>query len=264
MFHERTGDELVMGADGYATVGVADLWHKHIVHSGDIFRETEGGLYDRMDAWVQDCHLGSGSRVIDICCGQGVTSQRASKRGAYVLGVDVSEPLINIARGKYRENPNLSFQIGDAANLYWISDGFYQAGMMINGIFHIGPESMPKAVSELSRVTKGGVLITGVNPDCYEDFAAVFTNQTRCKVETQTPGQESTEIVIGDPEIAGPNGTRIILKNTPFVMHPEKNLYTAFENSGLELVREETYGNLTLVGGPDRDLFVEYRLEHIK
>jgi len=59
-----------------------------------------------------------GERVIDIGCGTGTTSLRIADmvgdRG-YVLGVDVSEPLVEAARRNAVRRPNVQFLLGDAS-----------------------------------------------------------------------------------------------------------------------------------------------------
>ncbi|MGE0152623.1 MAG: class I SAM-dependent methyltransferase [Reyranellaceae bacterium] len=59
-----------------------------------------------------------GERVIDIGCGTGTTSLRIAdlvgERGE-VLGVDVSEPLVEAARRNAAGRPNVQFLLGDAA-----------------------------------------------------------------------------------------------------------------------------------------------------
>src|SRR4030042_4889175 len=151
--------------DGYGYEDVAILWNRHITEAHDPFREKSGGLYDRIRGWVRANNLGWEQEIIDVCCGQGVTSVAASKLGPFVTGVDISEPLIEIARRENRRSVSVRFYNGNAADLYWIPKGHVFGGMMINGIFHLYPGVMEKAVTELSRVTTGPVLITTVAPE---------------------------------------------------------------------------------------------------
>jgi 2-polyprenyl-3-methyl-5-hydroxy-6-metoxy-1,4-benzoquinol methylase len=58
----------------------------------------------------------AGSQVLDIACGNGLTSRRLAALGAHVTGFDFSENLIE--RAKTRPNPNsrISYHVMDATN----------------------------------------------------------------------------------------------------------------------------------------------------
>lgn len=59
--------------------------------------------------------LRSTDRVLDIGCGAGALSLRAAKNAGHVTGVDVSEPLLNLARQRASDRENIHFHHGDAA-----------------------------------------------------------------------------------------------------------------------------------------------------
>jgi SAM-dependent methyltransferase len=79
---------------------------------------------DRLDAMLQpfaDLVLSaakplSGERVIDIGCGAGALSIAAAKSGASVTGVDISEPLVRIARERAASrSASAQFEVADAS-----------------------------------------------------------------------------------------------------------------------------------------------------
>jgi SAM-dependent methyltransferase len=250
--------------DGYRHRDIAALWHVHITESNDPFRERPGGIYSRIGNWVKANSLGPEAEIIDVCCGQGATSIVATSGGSLVTGVDISAPLIEIARRENNGNMDVRFYEGDAADLYWMSDASADAGMMINGIFHLYPGVMEKAVIELARVTRGPVLITTVAPEGNDFFASAFKNQEEFLYD-ENDEFGPTKVIIGDPSVDGPNGTKIVLKNTPFVLHPIKKLERAFNRAHLEVVKYETFGPVSDVGGPEGlNLFAEIQLEHAK
>jgi ubiquinone/menaquinone biosynthesis C-methylase UbiE len=65
-------------------------------------------------------------RVCDLACGQGVVARGLAERGASVVGVDISEKLLDIARRYEREQPlGISYLLDDAQTLLGVeSAGF--------------------------------------------------------------------------------------------------------------------------------------------
>lgn len=69
-----------------------------------------------VDFILNKLNLGSGSRVLDMCCGYGRHAVEIAKKGNYeVVGVDYSEHLINLAkeRSKMMKLNNLTYIKGD-------------------------------------------------------------------------------------------------------------------------------------------------------
>ena len=66
-------------------------------------------------------------KVLDIGCGGGETSFRASQlvgSGGHVLGADISDTLLKLARSKYSKIDNLEFNLCDVQNHEFQSDCF--------------------------------------------------------------------------------------------------------------------------------------------
>ncbi len=66
-------------------------------------------------------------KVLDIGCGGGITSFEASKlagKGGYVLGADISEILLNLAKKNFSNIKNLEFQYCDVQN-YNFENNFF-------------------------------------------------------------------------------------------------------------------------------------------
>ncbi len=71
-------------------------------------------------AWVRGLGV-SGERAIDVGCGSGYAAERLADDFEYVLAVDLSEPMIEIARSR-RARPNVEYRVADAFALE--DDGF--------------------------------------------------------------------------------------------------------------------------------------------
>lgn len=72
---------------------------------------------------LAEADLQSGERVVDIGCGAGVLSARAARQvgaSGHVIGVDVSKPILDAANARYGSEPNIQFELADAA--IWAPD----------------------------------------------------------------------------------------------------------------------------------------------
>ena len=75
--------------------------------------------YDRFVGLQPGQHVGwvsglgvSGERAIDVGCGSGYAVERLADDFGSVLGVDLSEPMIDLARAK-RSRPNVEYRVAD-------------------------------------------------------------------------------------------------------------------------------------------------------
>jgi SAM-dependent methyltransferase len=92
--------------------------------------------------------LRQGSRLLDVASGPGYVAAAAAARGAKVVGVDLSAPMVAHARAV---NPTVEFQVGDAEALSF-PDCTFDAVVMSFGMLHLArPE---RAMTEAVRVLK--------------------------------------------------------------------------------------------------------------
>jgi len=87
--------------------------------------------------------LPSTPRIIDLGCGDGRDTQYLQKKGADVVGIDISRSMINLARKKYPECAFIHIDMRDTV----FPDDTFQGAWASSSISNI-----PK--SELSRVEK--------------------------------------------------------------------------------------------------------------
>lgn len=93
--------------------------------------------------------IGKGSRVLDLGCGLGVMMPVYRQLGAaHVLGVDVSEKMIELARERWRDEPWVEFLNADAAQLR--IDGQFDAVVIYNAYPHF--MDRPALVSACHRL----------------------------------------------------------------------------------------------------------------
>jgi ubiquinone/menaquinone biosynthesis C-methylase UbiE len=127
-----------------------ELWEK-----GDFTRVAET-MRASGDALVDSLGITEGMDVLDVGSGDGTTAVPAAQRGANVLGVDISAPLV--AAGNTRAEAlglsNLRFVEGDASRLDDLADDSFDLVISIFGaMFAPKPFDVGK---ELVRVTRPG------------------------------------------------------------------------------------------------------------
>jgi ubiquinone/menaquinone biosynthesis C-methylase UbiE len=100
-------------------------------------------------ATLDAAHVGSGTLMLDICCGPGMLSQAAAKRGAHATGLDFPG-VVALAR---KLVPAAEFISGDALDLPF-PDNSFDAVVCGYGIMHVpDPE---KGMREMLRVLRPG------------------------------------------------------------------------------------------------------------
>jgi len=118
--------------------------------------------YGRDRAWKQRLVEMSGAatstRALDLACGTGDIAFRLADRGATVVGLDVTERMIRLARAKRKSSSGPEFIVGDMMQLPFAAGAFecVTTGYGIRNVPRIEP-----AISEIYRVLKpGGLLLS--------------------------------------------------------------------------------------------------------
>jgi ubiquinone/menaquinone biosynthesis C-methylase UbiE len=103
-------------------------------------------------------HIHSGQSVLDIGCGAGRTTSHITSLTENVIGVDLSEELIEAAREKF---PSTDFRVMDVVKMDFPDNSFDVLVFSYNGLCYVHPEEKRMAaINEIKRVLKpGGVYI---------------------------------------------------------------------------------------------------------
>lgn len=108
---------------------------------------------------MAELDLGSGKRVLDIGCGAGETSLALSETGAQVTGVDISRPLLEVARRRMPDRAGLAFVEADAQTYAFAPASFDAAFSRFGVMFFADP---PAAFANIRKALKPGARLSFV------------------------------------------------------------------------------------------------------
>jgi SAM-dependent methyltransferase len=132
------------------------LWEK-----GD-FTRIAASMRESGDALVERLSIARGLKVLDLGCGDGTTALPEARRGAEVLGVDISSNLVSAGnrRAKAEGLANIRFQEGDATDLRDLDDESFDLVVSIFGaMFAPRPFEVAKDMVRVAR--RGGRIVMG-------------------------------------------------------------------------------------------------------
>ena len=114
-------------------------------------------LYDKLLHQILD-----GKRykkILDVGCGNAAQTVRLARYGDEVIGVDIADDLLSVARERCRELPNVRFMKEDARKLPFPDQSFDCVLSYGDVLSHI-TDGYDQALSEISRVSKTDALIS--------------------------------------------------------------------------------------------------------
>jgi SAM-dependent methyltransferase len=115
-----------------------------------------------------------GRRVLEYGCGKGSSAFVLADRGAQVVGIDISETAITVARAKGRGRDNPHFQLGNAEQLEFDDASFD----MVCGVSILHHLDIVAALRELKRVLRPGGLGVFYEPLAYNPAVNVYRRMT--------------------------------------------------------------------------------------
>ncbi len=113
------------------------------------------------DALFAAAGLAPGDRVLDVGCGCGATTLRAAREsgpGGSALGIDLSEPMLNVARRRAREQSvaNVRFEHADAQT-YPLPEAAYDMAISRFGTMFFADQSA--AFANIARASRAGAAL---------------------------------------------------------------------------------------------------------
>jgi len=183
---------------GWSESGVS---HTYEAWFTSLTSQSIGPLLDAVGA-------GPGVRLLDVATGPGHLAQQAADRGASVVGVDVSPPMVEIARELY---PAVEFRVGDAEDLPFPPESF-DAVVMNYGLLHLSRPEL--AITEAFRVLRSGgrfAFTVWAPPNVARGFGVILDS-------VQAKGNPNVPLPPGPPffRFANPDESRDALRAAGF------------------------------------------------
>lgn len=119
-------------------------------HAAAYARHLDPTLMGSVERLVELAGARPGVRLLDLASGTGAVARAAARRGASVVGVDVSPGMLGVARGL---SPHLDFRLADAGALPF-DGGAFDAVTCGLSVSHF--TELDKALAEVLRVLRAG------------------------------------------------------------------------------------------------------------
>jgi len=106
-------------------------------------------------------------RVCDLACGQGVISRGMAERGASVIGVDISERLLYIARRYELETPlGVTYLLDDAETLGKLAQATFDGVVCSVALMDI--QDLGACLDSVARILRpGGWFVFSITHSCF-------------------------------------------------------------------------------------------------
>jgi ubiquinone/menaquinone biosynthesis C-methylase UbiE len=116
--------------------------------------------------------LPEGGKVLDAGTGAGIpTAKFLSERNLEVIGIDISETMIELAK---KNVPNATFLIRDINDLHF-DNAFFDGIISVYTLFHIPRKNHLKIFKDFNRILKpGGILLINTGVSESESITSFF------------------------------------------------------------------------------------------
>lgn len=146
----------------YSTDEAVETYRNNAVRNGLFPHEKE----------VIETYFAESGRVLDVGCGAGRTTIELHRRGHDVIGIDISERMVNAAREEF---PKLNVEVGDATDLRFDDNTFDNLLFSYCGIDYVHPEpARRQALREIRRVLVPGGTVAFSTHNCLYNVPALL------------------------------------------------------------------------------------------
>jgi len=127
--------------------------------------------------------VGPRARILDVGCGSGWATRLLAREAVegYVIGIDISDEMVDLARTSSSSLTNVDFQVGSAQQLPF-SDSQFTDAFSMESLYYYA--DIPAAIAEIRRVlVNGGTFVTVI--DLFEENKASHQWIEQLKVPVQ-------------------------------------------------------------------------------
>jgi 2-polyprenyl-3-methyl-5-hydroxy-6-metoxy-1,4-benzoquinol methylase len=211
----------------------AAFWDEHMGEGNAFQLELIGPAVERLLA------VRSGERILDVGCGNGVSSRRLAHLGAQVVAIDTSARFLELARSRSEELSNrIEYRLVDATDeeqLLALGEGCFDA-LVCNMVLMDMPVIDPLARAGRRILAPGGRFVFAVQHPAFNSNAVRFCAET----ETHVDGIEVTRhaVKLSDYLVVPPGkGTGMPGEPEPhwYFHRPLHELFGAFFQAGFVL-----------------------------
>jgi ubiquinone/menaquinone biosynthesis C-methylase UbiE len=182
----------------------------------------------------------SNEEILDLGCGQGFFSRQIAQSGARVMGVDIGNELIKIAKDQAGEREK--YLVLSAEKLTGLSGERFDAVVCVLALQNI--KNMQNAILEIARVLKpnGRVVLVLNHPTFRIPSASDWQFDEKTNVQYRRMSKYLSEIT---QEVDMTQGVKDIKKKkfTYSFHHPLQVYFKAFAKAGLCTVRLEEWAS---------------------
>ena len=108
------------------------------------------------DKVVDMAEAEKGSTVLDVCAGTGSQAFAFGRRGCNVVGIDLSEDMLKVARRRNRHG-NVTFEVADATRMPF-EDDYFDVSCISMALHDMPHEVRQQVLDEMRRVSKRTVI----------------------------------------------------------------------------------------------------------
>jgi SAM-dependent methyltransferase len=130
-----------------------------------------------------------GKRVLEVGCGDGITSVELAYCGALVTGIDISPVSIAVARRRAElQGVDLECRVENVVDVESIGDGLYDI-VWCDAVLHHLVDSLEAVMKKIHRALKPGGLVIANEPVAYAPWLKAFRDRVPVRTDV-TPDEQ--------------------------------------------------------------------------
>ncbi len=179
-------------------------------------------------------------KILDVGAATGAFSIPLARMGFEVVHLDLSEEMINIAKEKAKDLPNISFIKKNAANLDVFNTNEFDLALCFDGAISLSGKNANKVISEICRVSKK-VMLSVSSKSC---MTATWLNYSLTKLNRIHPSVKNM-MTTGYFNKADYDDADDLTAITELKAYDTDELSNILKNNGMNVIECRSIGNLT-------------------